>query len=341
MKLLWKIAVLSIITFAAVYGVFYYVNEHVLTSDSVKISSKKVETKVVVQQPPKVYIPPLASEVKMSYDGSFAAYVVGNELDVLDSATGDVKKIQLDHPLAFFYWLPDRNRLLIFKSSEEKYQKQFLLDYFDADRGETNSDNTISFYAARKSMEIRDVKVSTLTNSTFIKTVDSQEKTQIYYMDIMKKMKKLTLKTKNVGNIEAIRHKTHLVYEDTGRGRIYISTVTNSIKIDGVDEESLLGIDNDDHIFVGAVQKGKITKIYTSSLDEDMLKWSSYTLTSPANPEDISISRNGEIIVNDAVNHNILKLKSGQRLYYTGKLIQVIEHGIAINNNGELIIKKD
>lgn len=337
MKLLKRIVALSLVTIVVFYAIFFYINKYVLTSDNIKISSQKVETKSLVK-PIKVYIPNFARDVKASFDGSYAAYEENNLLYIVNIQSGEKKKIDLNNKLSFFSWLPDRNRILIITNSKNNNKKIFKLNYYDADRDETGIIS--DFNAADETMEIRNVKVSTLTNSIFIKAVGGNGKTQIYYMNIMKKLKKLKLKTKNIGDIEAIKHKTHLVYEDSIKGKIYISNVAKPLMIDNVKTESLLGVDNEDNVYIGEIKENKIVRIYSESMDSDSTQWIPYELDVPVSKGDIYISGPGGIYINNAIENSIFEVKSKQRIGYTGELLQIIDNGIVSNSDGELIIKE-
>lgn len=335
MKLFKRIIALSLITIIVFYSVLFYVNKYILSSDNIKISSKHIETKKT-KSPIDIYIPNFASSIKVSSDGSYVAYEQNNVLNIVDIQSGTNTKVKLNQNLSFFNWLPDRNRILIVKSTVLKNKKTFKLDYYDADRAEEG--NICDFSSTDKTTEINDVKVSTLTNSIFIKTENSSRKAQIYYMNIMKKLKKLRLKSKNIGSIEAIQHQSHMVYEDRLKSRIYITNSTAPLLLNKVKTIKLLGVDDSDNIYVGEIKDNEIIGIYSGTIDPKGISWVAHELSVPVNKSDIYITGLGGIYINNSIENNLYEINSKQTFGYKGELLQVIDGSIVSNNDGKLIL---
>lgn len=335
MKLIKKFIVLSLITTVALYATFFYINKYILSNDRIRFQSKKVDmTKVDMNIP--INIPTSAKNIKVSYDGSYVAYDDNEILNIMDVKSGIKKEINLDNSVSFYSWIPDRNRILIIENVDRNYSRVFKLDYYDADKAETG--NISKFNASAATMEIKLLRVSTITNSIYMKAEDDKGRAKIYYLNIMEKLKKVKMKSSDIGNIEVIPNKSSMAYEDNINGKIYVTNITKPLVIKGVISQNLLGIDNEDNVYIGENVGNKITKIYTGALDAAIVRWYPYVLSAPVDKTDIYISKVGGIYVNDALKNTIFKVKSNKYISYPGKLIQVIDDAIISINQGKLTI---
>lgn len=336
MKVFKKLIVMSLITVVVIFSAFFYINKYILSTTSIKIQSKKVTT-ANINPTVAVKIPTAAENLKASYDGNYIAYD-NNGLNIIDTSSGLNKVLELEASGAFFTWLPDRNRILIVETSKKNYKKTFKLDYYDADRDEIG--NIIEFNAFDRTAKIKDLKISTITNSIYIKVEDGNGKIKIYYLNIMKKLKKVKTRVTNVGNIEVIPNKSSMVYEDVTHGRIYVTNLKKPLTFNNMVPKSLLGMDNEDNIYIGERIAGKISKIYYGSLDENNITWGSYILKSPVDKEDIYVTKAGAIYVNEVQNEKLFNVKTTEYTNYKGILLEITSDSIISIYQQRLILTK-
>jgi hypothetical protein len=337
MKLFRKFMALSLITVAVLYGIFFYINKYLLNTDNLKFQSKKVEI-TNVSKNVQVNIPAFAENIKVSYDGAYVAYETNKVLNMTDTRTGLNKEMNLNNEVSFYNWLPDRNRILLVEDLKVNNSKVFRLDYYDVDREEMG--NISEFNAFDSTAQIKDLRVSTITNSIYMKAENHKGRAKIYYLNIMKKLKKIKTKVNHIGNIAVVTNKSSMAYEDRMNGRIFVTNRKNPLVIDNVLIQSLLGMDNQDNVYIGETVGNKIVKIYSESLDASTIKWYPYELRAPVDKSDIYISNVGNIYINDALKNALFSVKSDEYINYPGELLQIIDNDIISINHGMLVMTK-
>jgi hypothetical protein len=322
------------------YSMCFYINKYLLSTDNIKIQSLKVVTKSINTKA-DIKIPEATRNLKISYDGAYGAYVaygVNKVLNIMDTKSGLKKALKLDNEASFYAWLPDRNRILIVEDMKKNNKRSFRLDYYDADRDEIGIISEVNAFNA--TAQITDLKVSTITNSIYIKAEDNNGKTQIYYLNIMKKLKKVKTTGNNIGNIEVIANKSNMAYEDSKNGRIYITNTRKPLIIDNVFSESLLGIDASDNVYIGEVKDNRIVNIYSGSLDAASIIWQPNELIAPVNKSDVYITKSGGMYVNIGLENTLYNLRSHEYIDYPGVFLQLIDGAIVSIDQEKLIITK-
>lgn len=331
MKLIKKFIALSLITIIVLLSVFYYIDKYILSSDSLKISSEKIDTK---SNNANINIPTSAEDIKVSYNGAYVAYNDNGILNIVDTKSGLKKELNLEN-VSFYNWLPDRNRILVAQNIKKNYSSVFQLDFYDAERDEIGNISDIAAFDS--AAEVMDLKVSTLTNVIYIKVGDNN-RTKIYYLNIMKKLKKINTQVRNIGNIEVIPSKNDMVYEDSINQRIYVTGLNEPIAIANVTAQSLLGIDSGDNIYIGEIRNNKVVKVYWNSMDKPAVNWNSLAISGLVDKKDIYISGTGGIYVNDSSQNSVHEMKSNKISNYTGKLLRIIDGGLISIDGGKLIV---
>jgi hypothetical protein len=337
MKLLKRFILLSFITVIALYAIFFYINRYILSTANVKIQSQKIDTMSVTTNI-YVKIPESAVNIKVSYDGAFVAYEDNQGLNIVDTKIGQKNQTNLGYGVSYYEWLPDRNRILIVRDYKKNFTRKFKLDYYDADRDEQG--NVSELKAFDTTTEIKDLKVSTITNSIYIKAEDNDSRAKIYYLNIMKKLKKIKTKDNNIGDIEVVPNKSNMVYEDNSNGKIYYTNIGKPIVLNNSKSQNLLGMDNEDNVYIGETVNNKIVNIYSGSLDTTNIVWHLNELNAPVNKSDVYIPRTGGIYINIGLENSLFNVSTHEFTSYPGKLLQVIDDAIVSIDHQKLMITK-
>lgn len=336
MKILKRILLWVAISIALQFSILLYVNNYML-AEKTSYKSKKVEKKDVTKSDADVKLPDGFDDINVSFDGKYVAYYDNEILKVVNTKTAEVKNVQFDDgvKVSFYKWLPDRNRMLIAEKVTSNNGSGFKLSYYDIDK-DVKEDIKNLTWADQKS-EVEDIQISTLTNVIYVKVAHSGKRSSIYWINIMKEMRKVDTNAYLIGKIRSIPHSDNLVYEDLTYQKIGVTNSAKSLHIKGVDNPCLLGIDGEDKIYIGKVENDKVTAIYSGKLSDDTANWEITSLKSPMDSEDIYISQDGNVYLNDGLKGILTDMSTGKETTYKGKLIQIYDGGIASISDSSLV----
>ena len=320
------------------FSVLLYLNNYLFSTNGNSIKTKKVETnvnKALVNQ--EIYIPLDASQIAISYDGSYVSYYENEILNIINNSTGELKQVSFAEgsKVSFYKWLPDRNRMLITEKTQVKAGGMLKLSQYDVDKKEKVEEKSLTL--TDNKFEVNDIALSTLSNVIYIKTINLEARGTIYYLNVMKEMKKIETKGYIIGNIEVIPHEDKLVYEDLTYNKVYITNISNTINIKGVSKLALLSVDSDDNIYLGQLESDKVIKVFSGVLKDATSNWKITELKEPVNTQDIYISFNGDMYINDNLMGIITQVSTGNTMNYQGKFLSMYEGGIASISQGKLI----
>lgn len=337
MKVFKKIVLWVVISLTLQLSGLFYANNYILTSDTSPIKTKKIVKKTTKSPEIKIDIPDEAKNISLSYDGRFAAYYTSDGLKVIDTKNGQQKNVNFgsDTQISFYKWIPNRNRMLIAEKSNLKLESNITLAYYDVDKNVKEDIKELDW--ADKNSEVEDIQASPLTNVIYVKVANGGKRSSIYWINVMKELKKVETKAYMIGNIEIIPHEDKLVYEDLTYHKIYATDQEQSIDVDGVDNPSLLGIDDDDNIYIGESDGDKISKIFYGNIKENTSNFKSIDLNSPFDKNDIYVNSQGNIYVNDNFKGIVTEMKNGKQYKYPGTFIQIYDNGIASVSDGKLL----
>lgn len=317
--------------------VLLYANNFVFsaktTFKATKVNDNKKSKDVTIT------IPENAGHVNVSYNAKYLAYYEGDILYVINTKTGDKKEVEFDKDVkvSFYKWLPDRNRMLIAEKTMTKYGSSgFKLSYYDVDKDSKEQIKELTW--ADSKSEVEDIQVSTLTNVIYVKVSHAGQRSSIYCIYIMKDMKKVETRSYVIGKIATIPHSENMVYEDLTYHKIRVTNKYNSISIKNAGRLCLISVDSDDKIYLGEIDgNNNVTKIYSGTVDEDTSEWNVTKLNQSASRDDIFISSQGKIFVNNGLKGVVHDITTGKETTYTGKLIQMYDDGIISVSENKLV----
>ncbi|CAB1250727.1 hypothetical protein LN736_08120 [Clostridium sp. WLY-B-L2] len=335
MKVFKRIIVWISISLVVQFAGLFYINNYFLSSQT-EIKAKKVLKSEPKKKDVVVKIPQNAKNVSVSFDGRYVAYYQDNILKVVDSKTGDGKNVEFEDgtEISFYKWLKDRNRMLIAekRNSDEGYK--FNLSYYEADKDIKENSKELDCYDEKA--QINDIQESHYTNVIYVKIQNRGRRTNIYRINIMNEMQKVYTKSYMIGNIGILYLDDKLIYEDDIYHNIYVTGREEPITIKGVKNPVWIGADENDRIYIGDEQNGKISNIYCGSINSDEDAYENINLNKSVNRDDIFLMPSGKIYINDNLKGVVTDVATGKQYIYKGNFIQIFEGGVASISNGQL-----
>lgn len=316
-------------------GLYYIDNVYLANNTPVRV--KKIEDKSNNKKKDvEVAIPENAQNINVSFDGKYVAYYDEDILKVVSTKTGEKKDVCFEEgvKISYYKWLSDRNRMLIAEKHSTQNGMALRLSYYDI--GKDTKEEIKDLTWADTESEVESIEASTLTNVIHIKVSRGNGKSSIYWINIMKDMKKLYTNDNFIGEIRTLNHQDKLLYEGKTYNSIYSTNKNNSIKIDGVKVPKLLGVDEEDNIYIGSEENEKITKVYYGSIDKPTSEWKVIELNEPIDKNDIYISKKGQIFLNDNLKGIIKEASTGKQTAYKGTFLQIYDYGVASISEGKL-----
>lgn len=267
MKILKRIFIWILISLTIQFAGLFYAEKYLLATDT-SIKTKKVVKSEAKKQDAEVKIPDNADHVNASFNARYLAYYDGDVLKVINTKNGEEKKVDFKEgvQVSFYKWLPDRNRMLIAEKEISKNGSSLKLAYYDVDKDVKEDVKELDW--ADKKSEVEDIQASPLTNIIYVKVADSGKRSRIYRINIMKEMVKVDTMAYMIGNIKVVPHEDKLIYEDKTHHRIYVTGQEEPLIVNGLNNPSLISVDDDDKVYIGENQDDKISKVYYGSIKE-------------------------------------------------------------------------
>lgn len=333
MKVLKKILICIIISVIVQMGGFFYLNNYFLTSNTA-IKSKKVVDSSNETSVTQVNVPNNAKTINVSYDGKYIAYYLNDVLYIVNTKTG--KSVNVGFPegvkVSFFKWLPDRNRVLI----AEKENGNLSLSYYDVDKAQKNNITKLAMDSSIA--EVNDIEAAPLPNVIYIKLSNGVKSNTIYFIDIMKAIKRINTKTNNIGNIEVVPHEDKMVYEDLTNNKVYATGINNALSFIGSTKSCLLDIASNDQVYIGDVDSNNnIDKIYFGTLKDSTSSWQILQLNTPVGKDNLFVTASGKVYINDNLKGTVTEFQTGKKTAYKGVFLQSYNDGIASLSDGILV----
>ncbi len=284
-------------------------------------------------------LPEGAGEVKVSFDGLYAAYRLGDILVIVDMDSGrTIKKLSPSGgAFSYYKWLPDRDMLIYTIKEPEGKSERVRISTFDIvpelDRSYPDITNL-----PRGSMVI-DLQLSPLTNIVYPMIQTSESRVRIYKFDIMDNLS-LIMKADLGMIIGETMYSDYLIYQPVGdkiRIRNGPSSKTSNPAFKKPD--LLLTVDDFDFIYAASTDEvGKLTEIHYGKIGHKTDEWQTIALGSATRAQDVFITPEGAVYLADRHAKTILDLKGSLRMTYSGDLLTVIDSYVVSIDEGKLVL---
>ena len=336
MKLFRRIFIWILISLTIQFAGLFYADNYLLASDT-SIKTKKIVKSDVKKPDPQISVPENAKDVSVSFDARYLAYYDGDVLKVVDTKTGEEKQVEFNDgvQVSFYKWLPDRNRMLIAEKETSNHSSNFKLAYYDVDKAVKEDIKNLDW--ANKKAEVEDIQASPLTNVIYVKVDNGGGRSSIYWINIMKEMKKVDTRAYMIGNIRVVPHEDTLLYEDLTYHRIYATGQDEHINVEGVSNPSLIGVDDNDNVYIGETENDKVSKIYYGDIKDTGNKFQVIDLRGSVDKNDIFITNQGKVYINDNLKGTVKEFGSGKEYTYQGTFLQTYSDGVVSISDGKLV----
>lgn len=341
----FKISVIGFLVMLTIQvGVLVFL-ETVYLADNASYTSKKAEDnsskKPVIQE---FALENGSSDIAASFNGKYLTYLKDNNLFVLDSENNTSIKVPADNgmDLLYYKWIYDRNRLLLVERPTDLNKEAFYkLYYYDvSSNSKVEINNQVGKQSAKIPVKSSDEKIgaidlSTLNNIIYIKLSGSNNYCRVYSLNIMARVSSVSTVTHDIGKIISTKRDDILIYENLKDKKIYSSGGNSPLTIDGNSNFSLLGIDNNDNIYLALTDSALKTRIYYGNITNK--DWKKIDLAAATDPKNIYINFDGQIFVSDTSKSTVMELLTGKSEAYSGNIIDINSHYIISENNNRIL----
>lgn len=336
-------------------GALAYVDRNMLQESVTGIQVKPVApSSTSTPQNLKLQLDSGAQNLQVSYRGTYIAFESGDALEILNTTNGKVSKVSMAQgmELSYYKWLYDRNHLILAEKAQGGYYaKLYSLDMDDAtvsngalvpDEILNNSSGSKPREAritlASRSSDVTSIDFSTFTVTTYVK-VTGVDSAAVWEFNFPSDPQRYDLYTNQIGNIQCLKNKDTLLYEDQDNGYVYVAGLGH-LTVDGNTKLRLLGFDASDNVYLANGSGDTTDTIYYGSLlDEDGFvtlkpKLKSAMLSSPAKLSRMFVTLSGGVYVDDPDNHFVQNMLTGEETSYSGSIVATYAYGFITEKDG-------
>lgn len=320
-------------------GVLQYI-DGVVFAHSSDFNMVAAEEKKVVSDI-NITIPTTSKDIRSSFDGKYITYLEGDKLQIVNTQSAETHEIVTEGmgEILNYKWLPDRNRIIIAEKIKANGSNLIKLITYDAKTGTENEVKEICSY--EEDMEVDAITASVLTGVYYISVSRGGYNSTIYRIDINHTQNALPNKVATLGNMEVVPHKDILVYEDKAYKTFYTYTsgVRNKLNFKNSQNLTLITIDNEDIVYMGELDNGKVKRIIYGNIEENVDSWNTIDLPKAKDVKDIYVSEKSEILINDNLQGKVTNLSTNETVTYEGQFVGITKKVICSQLDGKIFLK--
>lgn len=286
-----------------------------------------------------VRLPSDAENIKVSYNGLFAAYNVGSggNITIMDIQKSRVIKTlkPSEGEFTYFRWLPDRDMLIYSLKTDGKSRVQVTISTFEIGTSLDRSYPQIKDLPLGSA--ISDIELSPLTNLVYVLINTGASRTKLYKYNIMDNLSFIM----NGGTglqIKETAYSDTLFFQD-GNGSVMKrngKTGKTSTAITA-DHTRLLAVDSEDKAYIGSLDSnGLVTEISFGKTEQKSKEWDKIEIKAPALPEDVFITPDGSVYTADRKGAKIIKPDGSAAGSFSGELLEVLDDYTVATDRGKL-----
>lgn len=331
--------------------IFYLADRYIMVKEDVRIYKMNLKNKEDDSSLDiNIKADPSWENVNCSYNGKYISYISKSKLYVYNTKDSVTKEIPFDNnqKLAYYMWIPQRERMLIIEKKNVNKKMNFSISYFDANNNDKKSVKNISSEA--ENSIISDVEVSLLTGIIYINITTGGTNSNLYRIDISENVLSIDTENLYIDKLSLVESMDRLLYEDKINNKIfYIDFPSNEgeevvIDYDLEEEneyiESLLGSNDFGEIYVGKSINGYIDDVYNTEGGIEFKNWEMTELDALVKREHIFICEKGGFYVIYEKDNKIVYYNKKTKIEkdLLGKVICFYNKGyIYINSDNRLI----
>lgn len=325
MKTLFRIVICVILSFILQFAVLFYLDKILLkestqfTIENIEVPEQNIST--------NVDIPANAKEIQVSYNGRYITYCIDNKVILVDINASECKEILDNTEILSAKWIPNNNTIFVVERNSDKVN--------------------VKTYNATNGVEHEICELCDYENNINVDTyisVSSEyiviNNTTIYRVNIEKEIQELDKPIETLGSACVFENKDVFLYGDSENKNFYRYTNRSSKKIDFHNKGNLVILKAvGDMIYIGEYSdNNKISKIIYGEDESDTSTWITKTLEKTQNIEDIYISSNNEIFINDDFESTVNNITTGETIPYKGTFISINDKVLCSLYNGKLYL---
>ncbi len=288
----------------------------------------------------KVEIPQNASKVRVSYDNSFAAYMLDGKLEIMHlSDKKVVKTIQYaQDEITLYRWLPDRNMVIYAIKAPDSQAGKVQVVTYNMDSEVEHAYPKITGVPAKS--EITDIELSPLTNVVYAKVTTGSTSAKIYKYDIMSELS-FVMNTSDKMVMKEMNYDNKMIYQDD-KNRLFVwdGLKASSKQLAYKERLALFAVVGlDDEVYAGELNgEGKVVKIRYGTVDQTVDKWNTVDLKTPVLPENVFITADGTVYERVEDKKLVYNLKNGEKITYEGNFVEIFSKHIVTRDGKTLKI---
>lgn len=291
-----------------------------------------------------------ARNIKFSYDLSFLAYMIEDDLIIRESSgnrlvrkiasfdkendkTSDMSPGKITH----FTWMEDRNIFIYASSIEGQNFDEIEVRTIDFELEEDHIyENRMR--RLQKGVKLRSIEVTYLTNMLYSQVLtDTNER--LYAYDIMGNLSFVRVMSKGSKIRDTRYYDAVFIDENNGRIQIYdgLRKTTRTLALNG--RAVLLDVDRNDSVYIGMIDDdGMVESIKKGQVQRAQVKdWETIELEKSVMKAQIMIDFDGNMYINDMKKKRLTQIsEEGRVLDYEGMIIEIRQEYVITRDNGFL-----
>ncbi len=340
--LIWILISLSLQTVLLLYLNKYYF------ADEKNIIYKDVNIKKTKSTPSKeIKLPTDCKDFQVSFDGKFISYYEGSVLIIENIRTNEKKEISIDvkSVKSIYKWIDDRDIIIIAETqivdngSTVRFYSYDVKDSIKVETKDFVNNRDVLIKLPDENAEISDIIFNTMNTIFYPKITVSKNVSYVYRLDVSMPIEKLSYISTNIDKMCIIKQEDKIVYEIGGTNGVYIGKDTNPIEIENTNSFCEFTVDTNGLIYVGAIKNNKVYKLFYGKSNEAFGKWKSVALDEPYDKNDIYVSLEGRIYINNRLAGIVKELNTNKKYSYEGKFVKFFDKGI-ISLKDDVIVSK-
>ena len=287
-----------------------------------------------------VRLPSGAENIKVSYNGLFAACTIGGDIVITDIQKGrSIKTLKpSDGEFTYFRWLPDRDMLIYSLKTGSKSNVQVSISTYEIGTSLDRSYPKIKGLPVGSA--ISDIELSPLTNVVYVLIKTGASRTKLYKYNIMDNLSFIM----NGGagfQMKETAYTDTLFYQD-GDGSVMKRNgkTGKASTVKPTNHARLLAVDSEDRAYIGSLDaNGRVAGIFFGKPEQESKEWDKLEMKTPVLPEDVFVTPGGSVYTVDRGAAKIIKPDGSTAGSFNGELLEVLDDYTVSLTRGRLELK--
>lgn len=294
-----------------------------------------------------VKIPQYATDIKVSHDLSYAAYMLENHLEIVDIAKqktiktinsyfpdskNSIKTQKNNSNITCYKWLPDKDIIMYTLSSASGHEGRIQVFTYDASTGNEHSGVSLEGNIPGGSEGV-DLIISPITMVTYLKVKISDDEARLYRINLMDQIfEPISI---NINSRAIIGYYTENLFFQNSNRELFRKNGLDPVKKLQFSNKAVplavVGSDGNgkDVAYIGQLDKdNKVDKILYGMIDTDPSKWAEISLKNPKSPLDVTVLSDGSVYEISRTDNSVVNLKGSAKFEFTGKFIDIMDNRV-------------